>query len=303
MYKFNTTLEPLWVNKVRLYPGQIVKVHTHEYYYHLVYIIDGRCDFTINGEEATLSNNMMTIARPGEACGWCNSNEGVTCTYEIKFSILDDELRQAVADFPSVIYSSLFTKTLVEKIADERDGRFDDYTEYISIYLNVLLYDLAREIGGSQSARRTEQNLSPTQIAARYIEEHYSEDLSLNTIADAIGFNKSYLATSFKRSTGITVNEYIFKTRVYKACELIAYSDYPLTEVSSVTGFKNVQHFNRVFKKHIGIPPGEYRSATPRKMIRDKSAPGALFNTDVMPVRAGKIFEVESDSGLYRPKE
>ena len=304
MYKFNTTLEPLWVSKVRLYPGQVVKAHTHEYYYHLVYIVSGRCNFIINGQAYTLSDNMLTIARPEEIFSWSNASEAPVTSYEIKFSVLDDDLRESIAKFPPVIFSNLFTKTLLEKISHEKDSLQRDFAEYISIYLNVLLYDLKRqETPDTPPEGADGRDKSPAQIASLYIEEHFSEDLSLEKIADAIRFNKSYLATIFKRATGITVNEYIYKTRVYKACELIAYSDLPLAEVSSMTGFKNVQHFNRVFKKHIGIPPGEYRSATPKKMIDYGSASGSLFNVDILPVRSGKIIEAESDSGFYRFKD
>lgn len=303
MYKFNVTLEPLWVSKVQLYKGQTVKEHAHEHYYHLVYIISGRCDFTINGKGYALSDNMLTIARPGEVCGWCNNGEAPVNTYEVKFSVMEEDLREALEQLPPVIYSSLFTKTLIERISQERDNRYLNFAEYISIYLNVLLYDLVRDTRRySPSTRENSHSESPSQIAARYIEDHYSEDLSLNSLAEVLGFNKSYLATTFKNSAGITVNEYIYKVRVYKACELIAYSDLPLAEVSNATGFKNVQHFTRVFKKHIGIPPGEYRNATPKKMINYAKVP-TLFNTDVLPVRSGKLFEVESDSGYYRPKD
>ena len=304
MYKSNTTLEPLWVSKVRLYPGQMVKAHTHEYYYHLVYIISGRCNFTINSQPYTLSDNMLTIARPEEVFSWCNTGETPVTTYELKFSVLDEELRDAIAQLPPVITSTMFTKILLEKIAREKDSRRPNFAEYISIYLNVLLYDLKREEApDSPSGSSVGEGKTPSQIASLYIEEHFSDELSLENIADAVGFNKSYLATVFKRATGITVNEYIYKTRVYKACELIAYSDLPLAEVSNMTGFKNVQHFNRVFKKHIGIPPGEYRNATPKKLIDYGSASGTIFNLDVLPVRSGKIFEVDSDSGFYRFKD
>ena len=305
MYKFNTTVEPLWVSKVRLYPGQTVKAHAHEYYYHLVYIISGRCSFTINGQPYTLSDNMLTIAKPGEIFSWCNNSEQPVTTYEVKFSILDDELREAIGKLPPIIFSTLFVKTLLEKIANERDSRREDFAEYISIYLNVLLYDLKREeVPGTSSDKRVEENKSPVQIVSSYIEEHYGDDdLSLGKIAEAIGFNKSYLATAFKQGAGITVNEYIYRARVYKSCELIAYSDLPLAEVGSMTGFKNVQHFNRVFKKHIGIPPGEYRSATPKKLIDYENASGTAFNAEVLPVRSGRSFKVESDSGFYRLDE
>ena len=305
MYKFSTTVEPLWVSKVRLAPGQTVKAHSHTYYYHLVYISSGRCSFTINGNPYTISDNMFTIAKPGDVYTWCNDSKVPVSTYEVKFSILDDDLRNAVFKFPAIIFGTLFLKILLEKIVHERDSRREDFAEYISIYLDVLLYDLKREaLLEAAVGKQCEEGKSPVKAASEYIDEHYSEDgLSLDKIAEVTGFNKSYLAAAFKQATGITVNEYMYKVRIYKSCELIAYSDLSLAEVSGMTGFKNEQHFHRVFKKHIGIPPGEYRSATPKKLIDYDNASGTSFNAEVLPVRSGRNFEVESDSGFYRTLE
>ena len=303
MYKVSTNVEPLWASKVRLAPGQ-VKAHSPTYYYHLVYIRSGRCIFTINGTSCTLIDNMLTIAKPGEIYSWQNDSKMPVSTYEVKFSVLDDELRNAVSNLPPFIYGTLFIKMLLGKIVHERNGRREDFAEYISVYLSVLLYDLKREkLPDTMIEKQGEERKTTVQAISEYIEEHYSENgLSLDKIAESTGFNKSYLATSFKEATGITVNEYIYRTRIYKSCELIAYSDLTLAEVCSMTGFKNDQHFNRVFKKYMGIPPGEYRSATPRKLIDYYNISETSFNAEVLPVRAGKTFEVESDSGFYRRK-
>lgn len=100
----------------------------------------------------------------------------------------------------------------------------------------------------------------------------------------------------------MTINDYIFKYRIYKACELTAYSELQLTQVSDMVGFKNIQHFSRIFKKFIGIPPGEYRNATPKEFLRFDET-DFNFNLEVLPVRSGRIFEVDSDTGYYRCKE
>jgi len=304
MYGFNMTLEPLWVFRATLKKGQEVKPHAHDYYYHMVYIITGRYDLTTNGESYKLSDNMLTIARPGETQGWKNSESTPVNTYEIKFAVFDEDLRNAIAGLPSVVCGNLFVKTLLDKIAQEKDSLRKDYQQYISIYLNALLYDLVRDrIAATEDKPEDARRLSPAQIAIRYIQDHYREDISLEDIAAATNFNKSYLATAFRRSEGSTINEYIYKARIYKACELIAYSDLPLSDVSSMTGFKHIQHFNRVFKKYIGIPPGEYRDATPKQLINYGHKAGKQFNSDILPVRSGRIFEVESATGYYRLKK
>lgn len=304
MLKLTPVLEPLWVSKVHLAKGNEVKLHAHEYYYHLIYILYGSYDFNFNGERRTLGENMIVLAKPGEAQSWRNVSNAQGGTYEIKFTVFDKELKDSLDVLPSALSGNEFIRLLLEKIIQERDRRRKDYQDYISIYLTTMLYDLIREkVAGDGEKDETSKRLSPAQMAVQYIDEHFGEALSLDSIAAAIRFNKSYLSAAFKREMGETVNNYIYKIRAYKACELIAYSDFSIAEVSAMIGFKNEQHFNRVFKKYIGIPPGEYRSATPRKMIHIGKENVSQFDSDVMPIRAGRSFEVDSKTGTYRPKD
>lgn len=252
----------------------------------------------------TLEENTVVIAKPGDVQGWRNSSDARCSTFEIKFSVFDKELKNLLHKLPNVLSGNDLIRCLLGRIMAERDSRRQNYADYISIYLTTMLYDMVREnIAIEDESSESIYRKGPAQMAAQYIDEHFSDDLSLETIAAAISFNKSYLSTMFKREMGETVNNYIYKIRAYKACELIAYSDFSIAEVSSITGFKSEQHFNRVFKKHIGIPPGEYRSATPKKMANIGKESISQFDSDVMPIRAGRSYEVDSKTGTYRQKE
>ena len=300
MFKF-IVAEPLWVMQIHLRPGQEVKPHAHEHYYHMIYVMSGCINIKINDVPYVLGENMMVVAKPGEVQSWKNDNRFATDTYEIKFSVLDKDFARSMTGLPDVIYGNFFYRAIVEKILQAKE-RQSNYQEYTSLYLNTLLYDLVRmNAQEEKAASEIGARYNPTQIVIDYIHENYADDISLESIAEAIHFNKSYIATAFKQVEGITINEYIYKYRAYKACELIAYSDLRLGEVSAMTGFKHIQHFNRVFKKYIGIPPGEYRDATPRHLISAKANPD--FNSEVFAVRAGLQIEADSDSGLFRSSD
>ncbi len=306
MLKLSSSVEPLWVTKVALKKGIEVKPHSHEYYYHLVYITGGYYQFTIAGSPVSLGTNTVILAKPGDVIGWANIDSNDGSSFEIKFSVLDSDLSKSLSGIPEYFSANDCTRVMLQKIIDEIDKRRDNYQAFISMYLVTMLNDIIRDQSGNHQTTTeavVNKRLSPAELVMQYIETHYSEPLSLQTIASAINFNKTYLAAAFKRETGSTVNEYLYQIRAYKACELIAYGDLSIAEVSSLTGFKSEQHFNRVFKKHIGIPPGEYRSATPKNMIHIGETPVASFDSIVFPVRSGRTYEADSVTGTYRQKE
>lgn len=303
MYKFNNTIEPLWITRSHCEKNMEVKSHNHEHYYHLVYVITGCFEFIINGNLYSLGENMLNIAKPGDIQSWKNTQERAVDTYEIKFSVFDNDLKDALSRLPNIIFGNLFSSTLLKKIADENKLVNQDYQEYISIYLNALLYDLVRiETPYLFEQPKNKNTRNPTQVVIKYIQDNYYKDLSLDRIAEATYFNKSYLSTMFKKNEDITINDYIYKFRIYKACELIAYSDLTISQVKSMVGFKNAQHFSRMFTKYIGIPPAEYRSATPKQFVRYDNTDNK-FNLEVLPVRSGCIYEVNSDTGYFKSKD
>ncbi len=97
--------------------------------------------------------------------------------------------------------------------------------------------------------------------AKRFIEEHYTDpDLSLNLLAEECGTTTSYLSKLFKESFGINFVEYLNRHRIDQAKELLDVGMDTIGEIASATGFNSQQNFIRVFKKHMGKTPGQYRS-------------------------------------------
>lgn len=92
-----------------------------------------------------------------------------------------------------------------------------------------------------------------------YIHENYQQDISLESIADTFWLHKVYLAKIFKQETGKSVNEYIRCLRIEKAKELLAQENIKISEIVSTAGFNNPQSFYTLFKKYVGMKPGEYR--------------------------------------------
>lgn len=97
--------------------------------------------------------------------------------------------------------------------------------------------------------------------AKNYIELHYSDpDLSLQLVADKCNTTTSYLSRLFKESFGVNFVEYLNEYRIEKAKELLDHSNTTVKDIALSTGFNSQQNFIRVFKKHIGLTPGQYKN-------------------------------------------
>jgi AraC-like DNA-binding protein len=98
------------------------------------------------------------------------------------------------------------------------------------------------------------------------IQDHIDANLSLKELSKGLEINPSYLSREFSRYfENMTFGEYIRKQRIEKAMELMKNPSYSLTEIAYLTGFSDQSHFNRIFKKHTGQNPSQYRKKSGKK--------------------------------------
>lgn len=94
-----------------------------------------------------------------------------------------------------------------------------------------------------------------------YINDNYEKDLTLDDLSKVILMNKTYFSTYFKKIMGMNVSDYIEKIRVDSACNLLRTTNASIIDISMKSGFNNVTHFNRIFKKHTGYTPTGFRNS------------------------------------------
>lgn len=105
---------------------------------------------------------------------------------------------------------------------------------------------------------------APVLRARKYIEQNVSTSLRLDEVARSAGLSTTYFSRMFKRTTQIGFSEYVSRVRIEQAKELLLNPNMQVQEVAFAVGFGSVHHFNRIFKKLTGVPPGEYRQSTVR---------------------------------------
>lgn len=93
-----------------------------------------------------------------------------------------------------------------------------------------------------------------------YINEHFTEDLTLEDVAACSGFSKFHFTRLFKKYTNSTFYDYLIYRRIQEAEILLAEADLSITDVALSSGFTSISTFNRTFKQKKNCTPREYRS-------------------------------------------
>ena len=146
--------------------------------------------------------------------------------------------------------------TALENIAQSHreNTRFSD-TE-IKGNLMLLLSELLKRMP-MENRKKCDSNLLSDILL--YCYDHFTEDISLHTLADALQVSHYYISHIFNESLRIGFRDYINSLRVEKACELLKGSDDSITDIAFSVGFNSIRTFNRSFIKAIKLSPTQYR--------------------------------------------
>lgn len=101
--------------------------------------------------------------------------------------------------------------------------------------------------------------------AVQYVENNYKQEISVKCIAADLYITPNYFSQIFKSQMGINFIDYINEFRVKKAKILLANLKLKVYEVAELAGYQNYKYFNKVFKKHVGCSPKEYRNTVERR--------------------------------------
>lgn len=98
-----------------------------------------------------------------------------------------------------------------------------------------------------------------------FLDEHYTEKITLDYLSASFYIDKFYLSKIFKETYGVTINSYILSKRITQAKRLLRFSDLSIDEIGSRVGMNDANYFSRSFKKLEGISPSEYKKTWENK--------------------------------------
>ncbi len=127
-----------------------------------------------------------------------------------------------------------------------------------ALYLGQLLQAVksAKQLPAKQKSETVQNTVTR---ALKYIENKFETLENLQEIANELRVSLSYLEASFRKSTGISLMQYVIKTRINYAAKLLLEKKKSITEIALICGFNSATHFSNTFKKHTGVSPRAYR--------------------------------------------
>ena len=137
--------------------------------------------------------------------------------------------------------------------------------ELVHSYLRLLAEYAPQEMMRKTKAEQIHHPIINNILA--YTDLYYMESLTLHLLAANNYMCENYLGRLFMREVGMSFSQYLNKTRICAACELLKNPNMSIAQAAISVGYENISYFNRYFKKERGMTPREYREAISSRQI------------------------------------
>lgn len=247
-----------------IYQGKIEKFPAHFHnYYELGYIENGERIVVCQQHRYKISKGDIVLFNPKDShsCTELNDTELEYCCLHIPVPILERlaleylNLDELPYFSPQVIYDCPFIDLLTElhsMIVQGEDGLQKE--ELFYLLMESMISEYTNASGHTEIAPETKEIINSV---CKYIEMHYSQNLSLNELCRISGFSKYYFLHAFTAVTGISPYSYLETVRINHAKELLKKGN-NIVDIALQTGFSHQSHFTNFFKKFVGMTPKQY---------------------------------------------
>lgn len=235
--------------ETKYHPNQRLPKHSHE---HANFIIVLRGTFTENyGRKTRWCAPSSVIFRPPEELHADHfHNAGGRClTIEVAARWLERAREHSVILKDSADFQSGLLTTITARLY----GEFCAIDSVSPLAIEGLTLEMIAEISRISVRKSSPVSACRVERAREIIHAHFSDNLTLSSIAESIGMHPVYLAREFRNRHNCTIGEYIRHLRIQFACREIANSNATIAEIASASGFFDQSHFSRTFKQLTGI--------------------------------------------------
>ncbi|RXZ81019.1 AraC family transcriptional regulator [Paenibacillaceae bacterium] len=184
---------------------------------------------------------------------------------------------------PAILYE-LAERMLGEWIVQGRLERL-----HVKTLFYQFVYGLLRQMD-QQQVSIVRPNLASQLI--RYMQEHYAEPLTRESLARTFHYSVPYLSKHFRRETGTSIIDYLIRIRMNRAGALLEQTNLTLQEIAASVGYADVSYFIRMFKKHTEVTPKQFKDESVQ-VARSSYRPIIRLGSSIVPRRLGRYMVSE----------
>ena len=145
------------------------------------------------------------------------------------------------------------------------------YSEYLAHYaLSLLAMEITADFVSGYALGLESSTYKHITEIMEWIRVNRTENLSVTKVAEAFNYNPNYLSGAFKKHTGVSLLDYITRTKIDFSKSLLLSSKDTVKNIANHVGFEDEKYFMKVFKRMESVTPSQYRNAFYRKHLNDK---------------------------------
>jgi AraC-like DNA-binding protein len=235
--------------------------HLHRCY-ELLFLVDGEMEVIINQRSFHLKTGQFLLILPYEIHSFITKSHSLSkiCIFSPDYVPTFQSMIENSSLENPVFNLSLEANTLISRTL------FKDNPNLLE--QKACLYLLLSELMGQTSLIRGEkQDPELLHKLLTYIQDHFTESISLKSIAGTLGYSYNYLSKYFNTHISKSFVDFLNETRVNYACYLLIYTEKNITEIAFLCGYESIRSFNRNFVKIKLCTPKEYREKQPQLFI------------------------------------
>ena len=226
------------------------------------FILRGRGVFIKDGLSVELCAGQGFLITPGTSCMYIADEAEPWKYVYVSFRGADGDalVHNAGLDENNVIFDFPLDEDMVRDIyAMHSAGKKNEARGYdVTGYFLLVMSRLVKRASQGSLDRRPEQLV---RAAKRYIEDHYSEDISVLNIAEHLRIDRTYLYRLFICCEGISPSDHLREVRLSAAERMLENDAIPISDVATSVGFSNLSYFYKRFKERYGVTPKRFRGA------------------------------------------
>lgn len=230
--------------------------------FQLIYIAKGKLHLFQNGKEQLLQKGNIILFRPGEPQIYNLYAKDSPETYWVHFTGNNVSRILEFYNIPSdasVVYTGLSQnyKWLFRQMIQELQLKRANYSDMLTMQLRQMLLYISRSI--REEVTVSAELLDEIERSMHYFNKNFYMPIVIEDYAKEHHMTPWWFIQNFKKIAQVTPTQYIVNLRISNAKNLLSSSDYSVAKIANMVGYENALYFSRLFAKHVGMPPRDYR--------------------------------------------